>query len=315
MFGFGLLPGEEDVGEAQAEQAFHDSAAAGEAAEEGGEQILDAFGDPIIPPSPTLSTSLGTVTPSSHGHTDQPLDLNASTNSFGFQDEVDLASHPTPTTTDRSFHRPSYFTAQQTQAHVQTSRLAAQEAAMAIPPTVDHRFERRGSTSTIYGFVDLGDPPLTIGFEQWAGVSQKSYPTTHKLNPLLFNSNGESIFAADADHDPELTSPSATGGHFQFGGVDDWATFADEEADGGLYPAGQMAAQLLAPTTPAGGGGGGGGGVGAPGAVVREGGWVSAEHVMAATGAGDAAPSYGASQYYSVSTENTLVYWGEEGCC
>jgi hypothetical protein len=94
-----------------------------------------------------------------------------------------------------------------------------------------------------------------------------------------------------------------------------------QTSDGGLYPADRIKwlHNYLHPphqlVSAGGGGGGGGGGVGAPGAVVREGGRVSAEHVMAATGAWDAAPSYGASQYYSVSTENTLVYWGEEGCC
>ena len=51
-------------------------------------------------------------------------------------------------------------------------------------PSSSHNqvFERTESTTTVYGFVDLGEPlGATVGFDHFVGGDK--YPTTHKLNP------------------------------------------------------------------------------------------------------------------------------------
>jgi len=99
------------------------------------------------------------------------------------------------------------------------AQLSRASDAMATPGSSHHKlFERTASQATIYGFVDLGDPPgATVGFDHFVGAFK--YPTTHKLNPLLFNQgcDGE-MTASDDDHDGN-SAQARTG--FVFGGPDD----------------------------------------------------------------------------------------------
>jgi len=94
---------------------------------------------------------------------------------------------------------------------------------MATPGSSHHTlFERTGSQTTIYGFVDLGEPSgTTVGFEHFVG--EFKYPTTHKLNPLLFNQGHDGEMCADDDdHDGN----NARAG-FLFGGPDDHSNYND----------------------------------------------------------------------------------------